>query len=133
LGNQFGLIAKRLTPWAPALIWTTITFIVSHQSVVSIPFGAPDYTAHFINYAVLGVLLIWGLADGKWESMTPRLMLSAVVLAILLGIGDEFHQSFIPGREATVRDVVADAFGASAGACLVALVVMLKNQQSRPT
>jgi VanZ family protein len=56
-----------------------------------------------------------------------------VVLAVLLGIGDEFHQSFIPGRDASLQDVMADAVGACAAACVVAVVVTLRRQQVRPT
>jgi VanZ family protein len=126
-------LAKTIWSWAPAVVWTAITFVVSHQPVVVIPFGAPDYLAHAINYAVLGVLLIWARAGGDWQAMTTPLIASAVVLAVLLGIGDEFHQSFIPGREATVQDVMADAVGACAAACVVAVVVTLRRQQARPT
>ena len=114
-------------------MWTAITFVVSHQPVVVIPFGTPDYMAHALNYGVLSVLLIWALAGGVGSAMTGPLMASAVVLAVLLGIGDEFHQSFIPGREATVQDVMADAVGACAGACAVAVVVAWRRQQMRPT
>ena len=28
--------------WGPALVWMAVTFYISHQSVVSIPLGAPD-------------------------------------------------------------------------------------------
>lgn len=114
------------------MVWTAITFVVSHQPVVVIPFGAPDYVAHALNYAVLGVLLIWARAGGTWPAMTTSLMAFAVVLAVLLGIADEFHQSFIPGRQATVQDVMADAVGACAGVCIAAVVVALR-QQTRPT
>ena len=115
------------------MAWVTLTFIVSHQPVVVIPFGAPDYVAHAINYGVLSVLLLWALAEGQWRAMTPPLIAGAVVLAVVLGIGDEFHQSFIPGREATVRDVIADAAGASAAAVVAAIVVAFLRRQTRPT
>ena len=115
------------------MAWIALTFIVSHQPVVSIPFGAPDYVAHAINYGVLTVLLVWACAAGDWSAMTAPLIGSAVILAVLLGIADEFHQSFIPGREATVRDVLADAVGAVVGACVASVVVALRRHQVRPT
>jgi VanZ family protein len=115
------------------VVWVAFTFVVSHQPAVVIPFGAPDYVAHAINYSVLGVLLIWALAGGEWAAMTRPLMLSAVVLAVLLGIADEFHQSFIPGRDPSLHDVLADAVGASIGACVAAVVVAMLRQQARPT
>jgi VanZ family protein len=127
-------LGKRLWFWAPAVIWVGITFVVSHQPVVHIPFGAPDYVAHGLNYSVLGLLLILALSNGNWRTITPWLLVSAVVLAIVLGIGDEFHQSFVPGRDTEVKDVIADGVGAAVAATGVALLVLaLKNQQYRPT
>ena len=114
------------------MVWVAITFVVSHQPVVVIPFGAPDYVAHAINYAVLGVLLVWALAGGQWRAITGSVIAAAVLLAVVFGIADEFHQSFIPGREATVKDVIADAVGASVGTFIAAIAVALRRQ-SRPT
>ena len=37
----------------------------------------------------------------------------ALLTAILYGISDEFHQSFTPGREPALRDVIFDTIGAS--------------------
>ena len=91
------------------------TFVLSHRSTVTIPFDAPDYYAHGAAYAVLGFLLTRALAGGRWAAMTLRLALLATVLATLYGVSDEFHQSFIPGRTATLGDLVADGVGALAG------------------
>lgn len=126
-------MAKLILSWGPALAWAALTFVVSHQRVVVIPFGAPDYVAHSINYAVLTVLLVWARAGGDWSAMTGPLIASAVVLAVLYGISDEFHQSFIAGRDPTVRDVVADAVGATGGACAAAVLVAWRRRQTRPT
>ena len=116
------------------MVWVGITFVVSNQPVVHIPFGAPDYVAHSLNYGVLGVLLVWGRAKGDWRAITPRVLVSAVLLAIVLGIGDEIHQSFIPGRDSEVKDVIADGVGAALAACGVGILVSaLKNQHRRPT
>ena len=125
--------SKQLWSWGPAVVWTAITFVISHQPAVNIPLGAPDYVAHAINYAVLGVLLIWARAGGEWPVMTMSLMVFAVVLAVLLGIFDEFHQSFIPGRDPSAKDVLADAVGACIGVSVAAAVVALRARQTRPT
>ncbi len=127
------MFSKHLWSWSPAVIWIAITFVVSHQPAVVIPFGAPDYVAHAINYAILAVLLIWARASGDWPAITMPVIASAVGLAVLLGISDEFHQSFIPGRTATVSDVVADAVGAVLGACVAAVAVAMRRKSIRPT
>lgn len=115
-------MAKYLWSWGPVVLWMAVTFVVSHQPVVVIPFGAPDYAAHAVNYGVMAALFVWALAGGEWSKMAAPLILPAVVLAVLYGISDEFHQSFIPGRDASVRDVLADAAGAAAGACAAAVL-----------
>ena len=38
--------------------------------------------------------------------------LAAIAGAILYGISDEFHQSFVPGRDASLFDVGVDMVGA---------------------
>lgn len=102
------------------MVWMAATFILSHRSTVTIPFDAPDYYAHAAAYAVLGFLLTRALADGQLATMTLRLALIATVLGTLYGISDEFHQSFVPGRMATVSDVIADGVGALVGGLVAA-------------
>ena len=41
-----------------------------------------------------------------------NIILLVIVVAFLYGLSDEFHQSFTPGREPTVRDMVIDSVGA---------------------
>jgi VanZ family protein len=41
----------------------------------------------------------------------------AMLLTVLYGATDEFHQAFVPGRYATIGDVLADSIGALLG-CL---------------
>ena len=43
----------------------------------------------------------------------------ALVVCILFAISDEFHQLFVPGRGAQVKDVLIDTAGAIVGMCIV--------------
>ena len=124
---------RALWNWGPAVIWMAATFAVSHQSRVEIPFGAPDYIGHGVSYAVLGGLLMRALAGGTLRGMRTGLILPAVLIAAVYGVSDEFHQSFIPGRMASVSDIVADTIGAVAGAGFVAVVGALVRARTRPT
>jgi VanZ family protein len=64
---------------------------------------------HVVAYAVL--------AAACWFALTartrPRAALLVLGLAVLYGIADEIHQSHVPGRDASIADVVSDAFGAA--------------------
>lgn len=69
------------------------------------PFDVPfaDKVAHVGLYCVLGILLRWAGVGATW----------VLVACIAWGVNDEVHQSFVPGRDASVGDLVADAVGAT--------------------
>lgn len=74
-----------------------------------------DKLAHFLAYAVLSC----AVALGWWCSgHTQRwfLLRMSILFASLYGISDEWHQSFVPGREADIVDWCADTAGSVAGA-----------------
>lgn len=101
--------------WAAVAGWMGLIFFFSDQPGLVL---SPDawwsdwlsWLAHFVEYAVLAVLLWWALRS------TPPLARWAVHLAfavsVLYAISDEYHQSFVPGRQPDVRDVLVDAAGA---------------------
>jgi VanZ family protein len=68
---------------------------------------------HSVIYGVLAILYLWALKGSKAlpEARIPVFVLS-FVLVLLYAVTDEYHQSFTPGRHATVTDVIIDAAGA---------------------
>lgn len=73
-------------------------------------------TAHYTEYAVLGLLLAWVLYAVLRE---PRRHLPAVALAgLLVPLLDETIQLFVPGRSGEMRDVWLDCAGVATGLLL---------------
>ena len=73
-------------------------------------FPAPwDKLAHLGFFMVLTLLLL---------QLLPRPLWVAMLLALLVGIGDEWHQMFLPGRQAGWDDIAADLVGVLLGAAL---------------
>ena len=72
-----------------------------------------DKQAHAFTYGVLAVLCLMGLTGWRWRRVAGASLLGAFVIAVVYGVSDEFHQSFVPGRSPDVADVVADAAGAA--------------------
>lgn len=68
--------------------------------------------AHIVVYGILALLVFRGLKGEGVE--TKKALIWAAIVAILYGATDEYHQSFIQGREARVRDVGFDGIGAIA-------------------
>lgn len=87
--------------------------------------------AHFTEYAILGVLLMlaWTHTPPK-TGMWPKAALSAA-MGLLYASGDEWHQSFVPGRGPAVRDVLIDFSGAVVGVLLFCLFATLKRRRTR--
>jgi VanZ family protein len=69
---------------------------------------------HVAEYFVLGVFLFRAFHLGsKGEKVFRSALLAAAVLA-LYAASDEFHQSFVPSRTASVMDVAIDSAGGAA-------------------
>ena len=79
-------------------------------------------TGHVCEYAILAALT-WYAVRGSSRPITPDLPARserfffcwALVVASLYAAGDEFHQSFVPTRTASVHDVMIDTAGAFGG------------------
>ncbi len=54
-------------------------------------------------------------------------MVVVLTVTILYGISDEFHQSFVPGRQPSWYDVLADGLGGLLGVLAVALQTQRRN------
>jgi VanZ family protein len=71
---------------------------------------------HITGYALLTGAWWWAL---RWVVERPTLW--AVGISLAYACTDEFHQTFVHGREGTPRDVVIDAIGMVIAALLIAM------------
>lgn len=72
--------------------------------------------AHLFTYGVLALLLWRGLRATFWTQMTVwsrRCAHTAWALATAYAVTDEIHQTFVPGRQGAVLDVIIDSAGAA--------------------
>jgi VanZ family protein len=120
-------IRDPLLPWIPPILWMALLFYLS--SLPKLPGPEEILTIQIIRktghagvYAVLGALNHWALR--RTTSNGIRHGLWAWVLTVCYAITDELHQGFVPGRNATLKDIVIDALGA-------ALAVYFLSRQTR--
>ncbi len=99
--------------WLPVAAYVALIFVLSSQPGLSVPgtFEYRDKLAHTLEYGGLG-WLVYRAARDSWPA-TPALrrVLLAVLALSVLGVLDEKFQSFIPGRDSTAYDWMADTFG----------------------
>jgi VanZ family protein len=62
---------------------------------------------HIFEYFVLALLLIYAIRGGRREWRWSWALITIFCVAIYAG-ADEFHQSFVPGRGASVWDALLD-------------------------
>jgi VanZ family protein len=90
-----------------------LIFIASSIPVQVTP--GVDKALHVLEYALMGfftargVLLSWDLPRSWGVALGAGLALS-------MGVLDEIHQHFVPGRTASIYDAMADLAGALLGA-----------------
>lgn len=102
----------------PPLSWAGLIFFLSSQPVLpGIEIVTLDFAIKKIGHmTVYGVLymLIYRATSILTKSNTHRekwLLYFPFLICILYAISDEIHQSFVPNRFGTVRDVGYDILG----------------------
>jgi VanZ family protein len=73
-------------------------------------------SAHWAEYLLLSILLLRALRSDPKRKWEKRHAVWALVIVFFYALGDEFHQSFVPNRMASFRDVMIDWFGGICGA-----------------
>jgi VanZ family protein len=126
--------------WLPVLIWLGVIFVGSsdlmsaeHTSRFLIPFLRwlkPSISvetlamiqfvvrkcAHLSEYAILALLLFRAVFRGTNLKLSLSILCVNVwLVCVLVAAMDEFHQSFVESRGASVWDVMIDAAGAIFG------------------
>lgn len=101
--------------WLPVFLWAAVIFVLSSIETVAVSevfvwdFVAKK-TAHFLEYAVLSVLIF---------RATGAKLRTSVILTMIYAASDELHQSFVPGRTAAIYDLGFDLAGATLAAYLI--------------
>jgi VanZ family protein len=120
---------RRQQPWLwfPVFLYAAAIFLVSGLSQPPLPGSVGDKSAHSAAYAGFGLLTLRAVAGGEWAGVTLARCLMAAGVVVLYGASDELHQAFVPGRNADVRDLGADAAGATGAIAATWLLARLRR------
>ncbi len=103
-----------LSSWVPVGVWAGLIYFLSSIPHLHSGFKWDFFLrkgAHVFEYTVLTTLLFRALRR-TWGLWTwARCAAVAATLAVVYASSDEYHQSFVPGRGPSVRDVLIDTVG----------------------
>jgi VanZ family protein len=146
-----------LRAWWPAVVWigligfeSTDYFSSANTSSFLYPFlvrvfGQIDpeafflwhyylrKTGHVVGYGILALLLLrgWRATLARTRGWNRRPAIFAWLATALVAAMDEWHQSFLPSRHGSVRDVALDSV-AALGFLLVAYLCLRRSDAVQP-
>ena len=106
---------------APAVACAILIFGLSSipgTTLQSYPFVSFDKLLHILEFGVFGYLLALALERNTATWVREHWLSIAIIVGILYGVADEWHQGFVPGRTAAAADAVADGIGVFAAQLL---------------
>lgn len=107
----------------PLVGYCALIFYLSSQSNIDLPsFTQSDKLLHLAEYAVLGFLAYRFFRQVLPGKSMALVVMVAFLFALLYGVSDEFHQSFVSGRDSSWLDILADGAGGYLGARITMLI-----------
>lgn len=107
-------ITKFVKFWLPVFAWAVIIFLFSaNPTTRASEIHWQDFiikkSAHVFVFAVLTTLLYRAFIN--FDLAAKIAAKYSFLFSIVYAFTDEFHQSFTPGREPTLRDIAFDTVG----------------------
>ena len=100
----------RVALWGPFVAALAAVFWLSSLSQVPGAHYVWDKLLHAVGYCAVSLLALRAFHGGL-DGPRPKRTLAAFAVMLVWFISDEWHQSFVPGRDAEALDVVADVVG----------------------
>ncbi len=100
----------------PMIVWAAALFIQSSIPSSELPsweFLTHDKLLHFLVYVIFAAAVHRAIVhQDRFPLFARRAYVFTILLVALYGASDELHQYFVPGRECSLKDWMADCLGA---------------------
>ncbi len=118
-------MVKKILDGVALLLYCVLIYGLSDQASLPAPewFEHQDKLHHGSAYFIMGLLAWRSLRHVIHQPLL--LVLCCISFGSLYGVSDEWHQSFVVGRQSDVIDWLADTIGVS----LAALLMYLRQQR----
>lgn len=123
---QGRLTESRLEPWLraiPSILYMLMIYGVSAIPGSSIPAVADDRIEHFLEYAGFGLVLSFAAAGFTSRPVKSAALIACGIFGIAFGASDEWHQSFVPGRDSSLKDLAFDTMGVTTALFVIYFLV----------
>jgi len=92
----------------PLLLWL---FPEISEEKIALAHFVTRKVAHFLEYGVLAFLAAraFSKSSGRW--LSRRWLMVSLLLVVVYSLADEYHQSFVPSRGASIYDSLIDTLG----------------------
>jgi hypothetical protein len=112
---------KIILYWLPVVIYAGFIFTISSVSGKDIPglFIHQDVVFHLLEYAVFALLITRAMKGCYSRMARVKRLLLVMIFVLGYALLDEFHQSFVPGRTASLVDVATDVVGSFLAVCFL--------------
>lgn len=110
-----------LYSWLPVVVWMTAILTLSSipgQDLPKVDIPNIDKIAHLAEYLILGFLTARAVFGSFRNIGLAKILISAIIIASLCAIFDEWHQQYIPGRVCDINDLLSDLLGSCLGIAL---------------
>jgi VanZ family protein len=117
-----GVLVQVLWYWVPAVLYAGVIFFLSAQSHPEDQLPSfllrdiNDKVLHVVEYGILSLLCYRTFRWAAGPAVARQAVVLAIVTASVYGLTDEVHQAFVPLRESSWKDWLADSTGAVMGA-----------------
>jgi VanZ family protein len=97
--------------WVITVFGGFLIFYLSSRSFSDVSYSTNVFSIlyHFFAFFLLALFLAISLVNGKRDYL---LLFFVFLFAIFYGVFDEMHQYLVPGRYASLFDVLVDSLGA---------------------
>ncbi len=115
----------------PMLLFMVIIFTFSSFSKVKAPeisFQYQDKLYHFIVYSFFGFVVARSFYYQRFSIyIHVNYMIWGILFGSFYGLSDEVHQYFVPGREMSLGDFIADTLGVIFGLIIFRLIIVRRK------
>ncbi|MDW7732243.1 MAG: VanZ family protein [Methanolobus sp.] len=102
-----------------------LTFIIDF---VEYSYQHRDKVAHMFLYFGLGIFLHLTFRNSDNRILKKYAAVLAIIIGILYGISDEFHQMYVPGRTSSIHDLYADGLGVTIAQIVFVILLIIGLQ-----